>query len=165
MAEDTGASPRWNVGRGLIRLFIVLASCWYIAAGVVLWPRWATAIQDERSAIAHSKVLQEKYNDAKKSTAPPAKPSFDESLKGQSGERATEATKGMLDFAEFLEDHSRESAIEAARRAIEAANLAVEAARSERPVRLTVLFLLTPPIALGFAAALFWALRGFRGNL
>ena len=39
------ADSRWNVKRGLNRLFVVSAACWYIVAGFILWPKWAAAVR------------------------------------------------------------------------------------------------------------------------
>lgn len=39
---------QWNLRRGLNRLFVVLSVCWYIGAGIYLWPRWE-AVRVERS--------------------------------------------------------------------------------------------------------------------
>jgi hypothetical protein len=37
MAETANGTPRWNVKRGLNRLFAALSLCWYIAVGIFLW--------------------------------------------------------------------------------------------------------------------------------
>ena len=48
---------KWNVKRGLNRLFVVSAVCWYIAAGFVLWPKWAAASRSPaQDAAATSEV-------------------------------------------------------------------------------------------------------------
>ena len=48
VAEKT--TGQWNVKRGLNRLFVVFAACWYIGSAVVLWSQWAIAIKAERAA-------------------------------------------------------------------------------------------------------------------
>lgn len=39
-----------NYRRGLIRVFAVTTICWYLAAGLVLYPQWAQAIHARRVA-------------------------------------------------------------------------------------------------------------------
>lgn len=41
---------RLNVKRGLTRIFVVFAFCWYVAAGVILWPLWVSANRAVRDA-------------------------------------------------------------------------------------------------------------------
>ena len=50
MIDESNLSSHWNAKRGLNRLFVVLALCWYVAAGWLVWPNWATAIKAEREA-------------------------------------------------------------------------------------------------------------------
>jgi hypothetical protein len=49
------ADSRWNVKRGLNRLFVVSAICWYIAAGFILWPKWNRVI--DYAALAKQEGL------------------------------------------------------------------------------------------------------------
>jgi len=39
-----------NYRRGLDRLFVVFAICWYIGTGLLLWPKWDRALNAQRYA-------------------------------------------------------------------------------------------------------------------
>lgn len=42
-----------NIKRGLNRLFVVLATCWYVMALLVIWPQWKVATGVPISAMEH----------------------------------------------------------------------------------------------------------------
>ncbi len=48
MTEDS----RWNMKRGLNRLFMVVAVCWYIGSGIIRWNPWTAAFKAGRDAVA-----------------------------------------------------------------------------------------------------------------
>jgi hypothetical protein len=44
---------RWNIKRGLNRLFLAFALCWYIGSLAVLWNPWSAAVKAERAVVTY----------------------------------------------------------------------------------------------------------------
>jgi len=127
---------RWNVKRGLNRLFVVSAVCWYIAASFVLWPKWVAALRTSHPPVLRSAGV-----------APPGTVGewtvIDRGAPEPPG-AAPNKVEWSISPEQYLADLERQN--------------------NQRPIVLTLALVLAPPAIYTLAALLVWVARGFRAG-
>jgi len=168
-----------NYRRGFLRVFILIAICWYLGAGIVLWPRWSQAIHARREAnrvlIGEAEedgtltAFVDEFQPASQESDPFAKyggaialapaSAKDVRAKAPSSPKARDSFTGAS-----LGDSLPEIKKKLSPMRFEAWRDADNKADNLRPIAATVGFVLTPMAVYAMAIALWWVIRGFRSQ-